>query len=172
VFTDLVFALLQNIQGLFLDKIPDGVGLSCFDCEASEEMEHKWVALLADVLLKPVYIDNPHDASYVMYLMWEDLHVIIEVGRTCQHLRRGLEACMEYQAVKLAFFEAAQMEAPFWVTPWEHVVYHTYENWRQFKKLHAPTAGFTANHQLFSKSLEQLTLLELQELRDTLRKFF
>jgi hypothetical protein len=62
---------------------------------------------VVDTLLKRVYIDRPLDQEYVRDLSFESLRVIMDAGRASSHLWRYLYSRLEYYAVKVAFFEAA-----------------------------------------------------------------
>jgi hypothetical protein len=54
-----------------------------------------------------IYIDWPLDPEYVRDPSFESLQVIMDAGRASSHLRRYLRSQLEYYAMKLAFFEAA-----------------------------------------------------------------
>jgi hypothetical protein len=62
---------------------------------------------VVDTLLKRVYIDWPLDPEYVRDPNFESLRVIMDAGRASSHLWRCLCSRLEYYAMKLAFFEAA-----------------------------------------------------------------
>jgi hypothetical protein len=61
--------------------------------------------------------------------------MVMDAGRASSHLQNYMHSRLEYYSVKLAFFETTNLEPPLWVTRQEYVVYKTYENWRQLKKL-------------------------------------
>jgi hypothetical protein len=54
-----------------------------------------------------IYIDRPLDPEYVRVPSFESLQVIMDAGRASSHLRRNLCNRLDYYAVKLAFFKAA-----------------------------------------------------------------
>jgi hypothetical protein len=71
---------------------------------------------IVDTLLKRVYIDWPLDPEYVRDPSFESLRVIMDAGRASSHLRRYLRSRLEYYAVKLAFFKAANPQRVFGIT--------------------------------------------------------
>jgi hypothetical protein len=97
--------------------------------------------------------------------------MVMDVGRASSHLQNYMRSRLEYYSVKLAFFEAANLEPLLWVTRQEYIVYKTYENWRQLKKFQSWSITSTDREPLFFKSLEDMTKLELQELRDQLHQY-
>jgi hypothetical protein len=60
--------------------------------------------------------------------------MVVDTGRVSLHLQKYMRNWLKYYSVKLAFFEATNLEPPLWVTQQEYVIYKTYENWRQLKK--------------------------------------
>jgi hypothetical protein len=79
--------------------------------------------------------------------------------RASLHLHKYMRSRLEYYSVKLAFFEAANLEPLLWVTQQEYVVYKTYENWRQLKKLQSWSTTSAGQDPLLFKSLEDMTKL-------------
>jgi hypothetical protein len=79
-------------------------------------MDQRSVMPVVDTLLKRVCIDRPLDPEYVKDPSFESLRVIMDAGRASSHLRRYLRSWLEYYAVKLAFFEAANPQRVLGIT--------------------------------------------------------
>jgi hypothetical protein len=97
--------------------------------------------------------------------------MVMDARRASLHLQKCMCSRLEYYSMNLAFFEAANLEPPLWVIRQEYVVYKTYENWRQLKKLQSWSTTSVGRDPLLFKLLEDMTKLELQELRDQLHQY-
>ena len=133
-------------------------------------MDRSWVFPFADFILKPVYTDCVWDDEFVFHLDFDSLQLIINVAKTCSHFRRYLHTRVEYFAVKLAFWHAAQLPPNSWLLPSEEVVRLLRPIWSDMKKLQCGPHAALHRDLYLHKPLEEMTPQELMCLRENLQR--